>query len=104
VHGDLADPAGFQRVCDQGKALGFDGKTLIHPGQIETANTVFGVSSEDAAQAAEICAAWEAAAANGQSIAVLNDRMIEELHASAARRLLALHAAIRNRATGDEAE
>lgn len=104
VHGDLADPAGFQRVCDQGKALGFDGKTLIHPGQIETANTVFGVSSEDAAQAAEICAAWEAAAANGQSIAVLNDRMIEELHASAARRLLALHAAIRNRATCDKAE
>ena len=100
VHGDLADPAGFQRVCDQGKALGFDGKTLIHPGQIETANTVFGVSPEDAAWATAICAAWEAAAANGQGIAVLNDRMIEELHATEAHRLLALDAAIRNRAAG----
>jgi citrate lyase subunit beta/citryl-CoA lyase len=104
VHGNLTDPAAFRRVCDQGKALGFDGKTLIHPGQIETANTVFGVSPEDAAQATEICAAWETASANGQGIAVLNGRMIEELHASEARRLLALHAAIRNRANGDKTE
>jgi len=104
VYGDLADPAGFQRACDQGKALGFDGKTLIHPGQIGMANTVFGVSSEDAAQATEICSAWDAAAANGKGIAVLNDRMIEELHASEARRLLELHAAIRHRETDDVTE
>jgi citrate lyase subunit beta/citryl-CoA lyase len=104
VHGDLADPAGFQRVCDQGKALGFDGKTLIHPGQIETANAVFGVTMEDAAEAAEICSAWDAAAANGKGIAVLNDRMIEALHASEARRLLTLHAAILHRGDGNETE
>jgi citrate lyase subunit beta/citryl-CoA lyase len=104
VHGDLGDLAGFQRVCDQGKALGFDGKTLIHPGQIEAANAIFGVSSEAAAEAAEICSAWDAAAADGKGIAVLKDRMIEELHASEARRLLTLHAAILHRSAGNETE
>ena len=94
VHGDLRDPDGFQQACAQGKALGFDGKTLIHPGQIETANRIFGVSAEQVSQASETVAAWEAAAALGQGIAVVNGRMIEELHATEARRVLELHTAI----------
>jgi citrate lyase subunit beta/citryl-CoA lyase len=94
VHGDLTDTGGLRQACYQGKALGFDGKTLIHPSQIETANEVFGVSGEQVATASEIIAAWQEAAERGQGIAVVNDRMIEKLHADEARRVLALHAAI----------
>jgi len=97
VFGDLADAGGFARSCEQGKKLGFDGKTLIHPGQIDTANEVFGVSDADAARAAEVVRAWEDAAAQGRGIAVLDGEMIENLHADAARRLLDLATAIRAR-------
>ena len=94
VFGDLTDADGFARSCDQGKKLGFDGKTLIHPGQIDTANEVFGVSNADVARATAVVRAWEAAAADGRGIAVLDGRMIENLHAAEARRVLALAAAI----------
>ncbi len=94
VFGDLTDADGFARACEQGKRLGFDGKTLIHPGQIATANDVFGVSDEDAVRAAEIVRAWENAAAQGSGIAVLDGQMIENLHADAARRVLDLAAAV----------
>ena len=94
IHGDLADSGGLERACYHGKALGFDGKTLIHPGQIDTANEVFGVSGEQVAGASEIIAAWQEAAGRAHGIAVLNGRMIEKLHADEAHRILALHAAI----------
>jgi len=94
VFGDLTDAEAFARSCDQGKRLGFDGKTLIHPAQIDTANAIFGVSGDEAARAAEVLRAWEAAAAGGSGIAVLDGQMIENLHADAARRTLALAAAI----------
>ena len=97
VFGDLTDQDGFLRACEQGRKLGFDGKTLIHPGQIEATNRVFGVSDEEAAAAAEIIAAWETAAEQGIGIAVVDGKMIENLHAEDARRLLALHAAARKR-------
>ena len=93
VHTDLADSDGFQKACEQARILGFDGKTLIHPSQIEVANTIFGVAEEQLAHASEIIAAWDAAAAQGLGIAVLNGQMIEKLHADQARRLLALNAA-----------
>lgn len=103
VFGDLTDGDGFSGSCEQGRKLGFDGKTLIHPGQIDTANRVFGVSDDDAAYAAEVIEAWETAAAQGSGIAVLNGRMIENLHAEAARRVLALNAACRGSGpAGDE--
>ena len=94
VFGELADAEAFREACEQGKALGFDGKTLIHPAQIDVANEVFGVSPEALRRARETIAAWEAAAARGDGIAVLDGRMIESLHAEAARRTLALAAAI----------
>jgi citrate lyase subunit beta/citryl-CoA lyase len=94
VFGDLTDADGFARTCEQGKKLGFDGKTLIHPGQIATANAIFGVSDEDAAHAAKIVRTWEDAAAQGSGIAVLDGQMIENLHADAARRVLELAAAV----------
>jgi citrate lyase subunit beta / citryl-CoA lyase len=94
VFGDLGDTDGFIRSCEQGRKLGFDGKTLIHPGQIEVANRIFGVSAADVAAATEVIKAWEAAAAKGSGIAVVNGRMIENLHAEEARRVLELNAAI----------
>ncbi len=87
---DLRDEPGFRAACRQGKALGFDGKTLIHPSQIATANETFGVSEAEAAAAARVVAAWEAADAAGLGIAVLDGRMVERLHAEEARRQIAL--------------
>ncbi|MCC5795313.1 MAG: CoA ester lyase [Chromatiales bacterium] len=93
VFGDLEDAAGLRASCQQGRRLGFDGKTLIHPSQIPVANEMFGVSAEEAALATEIIAAWEAAAREGSGVAVVRGRMVEQLHADEARRLLALHQA-----------
>lgn len=94
---DFRDEQGLRAACRQGKALGFDGKTLIHPSQTGAANEIFGVSDEEAAAAARVIAAWEAAAATGQGIAVLDGRMVERLHAEEARRLLGLREAIGRR-------
>lgn len=94
VHTDLADAEGFRQSCEKAKRLGFDGKTVIHPRQIETANQVFGVSEAQLAHAAEVIAAWDAAADQGKGIAVVNGQMVEKLHADEARRILALNAAI----------
>jgi len=102
IFGDLTDDNGFTKSCEQGRKLGFDGKTLIHPRQIETANRIFGVSASDVRAAAEIIEAWEAAAAQGSGIAVVNGRMIENLHAEDARRVLALNAAIVGENNGDD--
>jgi len=102
IFADLRDETGFREACLQGKALGFDGKTLIHPAQVAAANDVFGVSAGSAADAARVVAAWEAAAAAGRAIAVLDGRMIERLHAEEARRVLALHEAVRRGVPGRE--
>jgi len=99
IDAGLDDRAGLERVCRQGKALGFDGKTLIHPRQIDTANSVFGISGEELDRARRILAAWEAAAAANEGIAVLEGHMIEQLHADAARRCIELAALIRRRST-----
>lgn len=94
VFGDLRDAAGFRASCQQGRAMGFDGKTLIHPEQIEAANEIFGVSADQAAAAARVIAAWESAASAGSGIAVLDGRMVEKLHADEARRTLALRESV----------
>jgi citrate lyase subunit beta/citryl-CoA lyase len=94
VHVDLSDADAFRASCNQGRALGFDGKTLIHPDQIDVANQMFGVTADQAARAAEIIAAWEEVAEDGRGVAVVDGQMIEKLHADQARRVLALRAAI----------
>lgn len=94
VFTSLRDAAGLRASCQQGRALGFDGKTLIHPDQVGVANEAFGVSAQQAADAARIAAAWESAAAAGRGIAVVDGHMVEKLHAEEARRMLALHAAV----------
>jgi citrate lyase subunit beta/citryl-CoA lyase len=99
---DFRDEQGLRAACQQGKALGFDGKTLIHPSQTGAANEIFGVTDDEAAAAAKVVAAWDAAAAKGQGIAVLDGRMVERLHAEEARRVLALRESIRRRSAGQD--
>jgi citrate lyase subunit beta/citryl-CoA lyase len=94
VHLDLADDAGFAAACAQGNALGFDGKTLIHPKQIAPANAAFAPSAGEIAQARKIIAAHEAALTAGKGIVVVGGRLIENLHVEAAQRLVALAEAI----------
>jgi citrate lyase subunit beta/citryl-CoA lyase len=91
----IADGHGFAASCQQGRAFGFDGKTLIHPDQIETANRIFAPSPEELDEAQRILAAF--AQNPDKSVLALNGRMVETLHAEEARRLLALAAAIQSR-------
>jgi citrate lyase subunit beta / citryl-CoA lyase len=94
VHLDLADDAGFAAACAQGHALGFDGKTLIHPKQIAPANIAFAPESGEIAQARKIIAAHQAAIASGKGITVVDGRLVENLHVESARRTVALAEAI----------
>ena len=94
VHLDLADESGFAAVCAQGHALGFDGKTLIHPKQIAPANAAFAPSPDEVTQAKKIIAAHEAALTAGKGIVVVDGRLVENLHVEAAQRTLALAQAI----------
>ena len=95
VHLDLNDAAGFRAACEQGRDLGFDGKTLIHPKQLEAANQVFAPTAQSLENARTIIQAWEQARAEGKGVVVVNGRLIENLHVEEARRSLALDEAIR---------
>lgn len=88
VHLDLGDDAGFLRACQQGVELGFDGKTLIHPRQVEAANGMFGPTPEAVAHARAVIAAFDEALEQGRGVAVLDGRLIENLHVRSARRIL----------------
>lgn len=100
VYADFADDEGFAAQCRHGRDLGFDGKTLIHPRQIEAANAAFAPSAEELGEARQVIEAFDAAKAAGKGIATLNGKMVETLHVEAARRVLALAAAIAGRAPG----
>jgi citrate lyase subunit beta/citryl-CoA lyase len=90
VHLDLNDDDGFLQSCRQGLELGFDGKTLIHPKTIETANRVFAPSANDLEWSRKIIAAHGTAASAGQGVVVVDGRLVENLHVENARRLVAL--------------
>jgi citrate lyase subunit beta/citryl-CoA lyase len=94
VHLDLADEAGFVAACRQGRELGFDGKTLIHPKQIAPANAAFAPSAEEVDWSRRIIAAHAAAAAEGKGVVLVDGKLVENLHVSAARRTVALAEAI----------
>ena len=94
VHELLNDETGFAAACRQGRELGFDGKTLIHPRQVEYANRAFSPSEEEIGAAKEIVDTWEAAHAAGHGVTVVRGRLAEKLHAEQARRILELAAAI----------
>jgi citrate lyase subunit beta / citryl-CoA lyase len=90
VHLDLADDEGFAASCRQGRELGFDGKTLIHPKQIAAANAAFAPTRDEIEWSRRIIAAHTEAAATGKGVALVDGRLIENLHVENARRLLAL--------------
>jgi citrate lyase subunit beta / citryl-CoA lyase len=91
VHLDLTeDDGGFAASCGQGRELGFDGKTLIHPKQIAAANAVFAPTPEEVEWSRRIIAAHSEAAAAGKGVVLVEGRLIENLHVENARRLLAL--------------
>ena len=90
VHLDLADEDGFAHACQQGRELGFDGKTLIHPKTIDAANRAFAPADDEIAWARKIIAAHEEADAQGQGVVVVDGKLIENLHVVTARRLVSL--------------
>ncbi len=94
VYNDIKDDEGFRAECVQGRQFGFDGKTLIHPSQVEPCNDVFAPSEDEIASSQEIIAAFEEAQAEGRGVVTVNGRMIENLHVDNARRILAVADAI----------
>lgn len=91
---DFRDAPGLRAECSQGRDMGFDGKTLIHPDQVTVANEVFAPSAEEVADARRIVAAFALPENAGRGVIALDGRMVELLHAEMARRTLAIAAAI----------
>lgn len=94
VYNDVKNPDGFAAECQQGAEMGFDGKTLIHPTQVEPCNSAFSPSASEIEHAVKVIEAFEAAQAEGKGVVTVDGRMIENLHVDNARRALAISAAI----------
>src|SRR5262245_7360121 len=94
VYLDLEDDAGFAAVCHQAVELGFDGKTLIHPKTIATANAIFSPAPDAVSWARTIMTAHAQAVAAGRGVVLVEGRLIENLHVEEARRVVALADAI----------
>jgi citrate lyase beta subunit len=95
VYNDLQDTEGFKEVCRQGLEMGFDGKTLIHPNQVDPCNEIFAPSAGELETAGKIVTAFKAAQAEGKGVVTVDGRMIENLHVEQAERALALATAIK---------
>lgn len=94
VYNDIQDSAGFEAECRQGLAFGFDGKTLIHPSQIEACNTVFAPADAEVEQARAVIAAFDDPANAGKGVLKVNGKMTELLHRDMARATVAIADAI----------
>jgi citrate lyase subunit beta / citryl-CoA lyase len=94
VYNALQDEAGFRAECEQGRDLGFDGKTLIHPNQIGPANEIFAPPPEEVEQARAVIAAFARPENRGKGVISLEGRMVERMHADIAERTVALAEAI----------
>ncbi|MGZ4805188.1 MAG: HpcH/HpaI aldolase/citrate lyase family protein [Ilumatobacteraceae bacterium] len=94
VFNDVRDLDGFAEECTQGVEFGFDGKTLIHPTQVEIANRAWAPSEADVDQARRVIAAFDEATAEGRGVVTVDGRMIENLHVVNAQRTLAIAEAI----------
>ena len=94
VFNDIKDEAGFMAECQVGRQMGFDGKTLIHPSQVEPCNGAFSPEAAEIELAERIIAAFEEAEAEGRGVVTVDGRMIENLHVDEARRVLAIRDAI----------
>ncbi len=94
VYNRFRDGDGLKIECEQGRDLGFDGKTLIHPAQIEVTNTAFAPTSSEIELAERQIAAYRDSQASGQGIAVVDGQIVENLHVVSAGRILARAAAV----------
>ena len=94
VYNDLSNADGFLSECEQGRDLGFDGKTLIHPNQVGPCNDVFSPSADEVAQARKIIAAFDQPENKGKGVVSLDGRMVERMHADIARKTVAIADAI----------
>jgi citrate lyase subunit beta/citryl-CoA lyase len=94
VFNDIKDTEGFLGECQVGRQMGFDGKTLIHPGQVEPCNGAFSPDADEIDLAERIIVAFEEAQADGRGVVTVEGRMIENLHVDEARRVLAIRDAI----------
>ncbi|MDO3394307.1 CoA ester lyase [Nocardioides sp. SOB44] len=92
VYNDVKDDEGFLAECTQGRQMGFDGKTLIHPGQVAPANEQFAPSPEAVEDARGLIQAWEDG--RGSGVVTYKNKMVENLHVESARRTLAIHDAV----------
>jgi citrate lyase subunit beta/citryl-CoA lyase len=92
VYNDVKDDEGFLAECAQGRQMGFDGKTLIHPGQVAPANEQFAPSPEAVEDARGLIQAWEDG--RGSGVVTYKNKMVENLHVESARRTLAIHEAV----------
>ncbi len=97
VFNDISDSEGFENVCRQGADMGFDGKTLIHPSQVEPCNTSFAPSTQDLDFYRRVLEAFEQASADGKGVVTVDGKMIENLHVAQAQRALAMAQAIGTR-------
>jgi citrate lyase subunit beta/citryl-CoA lyase len=94
VYNDIADTAGFEAECRQGLEFGFDGKTLIHPSQIDVCNAVFAPTSEEVSRARAVIEAFALPENAGKGVIKVDGRMTELLHLEEARRVVAVSEAI----------
>ena len=94
VHLDFRNLDTFRTSCQQGRAMGFDGRSLIHPGQVELANEIYGFSAAVIEHAAAVIRVWNEAKAKGLGVVELEGQLIENLHAEEAQRVLAMSDAI----------
>jgi len=90
VYNDVSNVEGFTAEALQARQMGFDGKTLIHPGQIAPCNTAFSPQTDEIGEAEAIIAAFDAAMARGEGVVTVNGRLVENLHVEDAKRILAL--------------
>jgi len=97
VYNDIANTEGFVAECTQARDLGFDGKTLIHPNQIEPCNAAFSPSADEVAQARKMIAAFGLPENKGKGVVQIEGRMVERMHAEMARRTVAIAEAIGGR-------
>ena len=95
VHFQLDDEAALRLSCEQGRNLGFDGKSLIHAPQLETINQAFAPGEAELERSHRIIEAWQAAEKVGEALVIVDGRLVERLHVEEARRILELDAAIR---------
>lgn len=97
VHLDFRNLDTFRESCEAGRAMGFDGRTLIHPTQVEIANEVYGIDASGLEHARAVLRVWKEALAAGKGVAVLDGNLVENLHAAEAERVVAYAEALASR-------